>query len=120
MTQPVFSEAVGGFGEPFPGQAGPFVTRPTAPYEHSTSSYLAANGFGKVDLDQDPFISVYMKPAGFLAITGAGAATGAFLAFRKTRSYGWAAGGAALGSFTPVVAALTYVGVRFALDKISR
>jgi len=99
-----FSEAVGGLGEPFEYQAGPFVTRPTAIYEHSQSS------FGEEDalLAAPPQTNAGAKPmeglrtAGYLIGVASGMA-GAYHGYKRNESIGWAIGWGILGSlFWPI------------------
>lgn len=100
MMNPNFSEAVAGFGEPFPGQAGPFVTRPTAPYEHSTSSYLAANGVGSFGEEPSKSSAAYQIGAYVAMASGA---LSAYHGYKRNESIGWAIGWFFLGALVPPI-----------------
>jgi hypothetical protein len=84
---------------------------PTAPYEHSTSSFVAANGFGRFDLFNDPVLQFFDEKTFFLTTT-ASTAAGAYLAYRKTKSYGWAAAGGLASGAAPLIGIFFYVSLR--------
>ena len=108
-----FSEAVGGFGEPFRYQAGPFVSRPTAIYEHSQSSF-GAEAVAPVDEDRKTglldraFEQPYQeKPMSGLrivysALSAGGLFAGVYHGYKRTESVGWALGWGLLGSIWPI------------------
>lgn len=115
-----FSEAVGGFGEPFRYQAGPFVSRPTAIYEHSQSSF-GAEAVAPVDQDRKPglldraFEEPYQEQSGFdelqaagvlilanYALSAGGLFAGVYHGYKRTESVGWALGWGLLGSIWPI------------------
>ena len=95
-----FSEAVAGLGEAFPGQAGPFVTRPTAPYEHSTSSFVAANGVGALGEEPSKY-SVAYQIGTYVAMSSG--ALSAYHGYKRNESIGWAIGWFFLGVLVPPI-----------------
>lgn len=97
MNNPTFVQAVAGFGEPFPYQAGPFVTEPTAIYEHDAQATYAANGGATNGLGaREPSNYDTLKIAMMVAGTAASMA-GAYHGYKRNESVGWAFGWALFG-----------------------